>query len=79
MMSWCKETNRPGNWEKGFWEIINDATRIVDYLVEEAKKEGRKELIRELQGLNNYQRFGFEDGTLLIYRENWQELIRELE
>ena len=48
--------------------------RPFDYIAEAQAKK----LVGELEAINKYKVFGFEDGTLLIYKEDWQELRRRV-
>lgn len=37
-----------------------------------------RKLVEWLEKQDKHQRFGFKDGTLLIYNEDWQELRRQV-
>ena len=52
--------------------------RIYTEGIDIALKAQAKKLVEKIEEKNKYHRFGFEDGTLLIYKEDWQELRRQV-
>jgi len=56
--------------------IRTDAISYTQGVLDGGEKAAR-EIFGEIEKLNKHHRFGFEDGTLLIYAEDWQALKDE--
>jgi len=46
-------------------------------MIEQAKEEVAREVVDWLMENDKHNRFGFEDGTLLLYKEDWQAKLQE--
>lgn len=57
-------------WEDGYTAGVLNGDRRVKKAIQQAKEEA----FEEIEKHNKHHRFGFEDGTLLIYKEDWQSL-----
>ena len=45
----------------------------------EASKVGARKVVERLQQVDKHARFGFEDGTLLVYKEDLQVILKGVE
>jgi len=72
------KTAKQHNMEKGV--VASPRGHDADSYVQgylDGKQAGIKEAVDWLKEYNKYRRFGFEDGTLLIYKEDWQSRLKE--
>ena len=65
-------------WHKKMAKLIEEEERKqlaeVNELIQQARQDTAREIFEEIEKLNKHHRFGFEDGTLLIYAEDFQAL-----
>jgi len=62
-------------------DVIDDAEQLMEAFqsIRRAVAQAQLEkVVKKIEEKNKYRVFGFEDGTLLIYKEDWEPICRQV-